>query len=295
VAGVSIVALVVSMPNLLSGRPAVPSAEAGTVPPLVDRPPNRTPHVTAAPSGTEGASLAAVIAAAGLRAGGSIEVVVMSASGNPVAESPDATTPRYTASLVKLLVVEQLLHRGQEGQLQLPASTLRLMRRAVQSSDDHAMNELWVAFDGAELVREAAAEAGLAATGPPTAPGQWGQSTTSAVDYAQFLGELPRHLAPAAFDLLSGWMRSADAFGADGFDQTFGLRSPDVDPAAGIAVKQGWMCCVDGPRQLHSAGVLADGTTIVLLGQFPEVVAWEAARTALDEAAQQAIRALGTH
>ena len=285
-------ALVAWMPDLLAGQPEVPPAAAGTFPPQLDPPGATSPRVGAAPPGGDSSSLAARVAAAGGRVGGSIEVVVARASGDVVTASADATTPRFTASLVKLLVVEQLLHRAQEGQLRLRSPDLELMRRAIEASDDQAMNQLWVAFDGPDLVRGAAAEAGLSATAPPTVPGQWGQSTTTAADYARFLGALPQHLAPAGRDLLTGWMRSAEAFGADGFDQAFGLRLPTVDTAADIAVKQGWMCCTAGTRQLHSAGILADGTAVVLLGQFPEQLTWNAARMALDEAAQQVVGAL---
>jgi hypothetical protein len=45
------------------------------------------------------------------------------------------------------------------------------------------------------------------------------------------------------------------------------------------------MCCVDSERQLHSAGLLADGRVVVLLGDFSAGTSWSAAATALDTAA----------
>ncbi|MGY1721356.1 hypothetical protein ACI8AG_20165 [Blastococcus sp. SYSU DS0552] len=69
---------------------------------------------------------------------------------------------------------------------------------------------------------------------------------------------------------------------ADGFDQRFGLLAAG---AGGAAAKQGWMCCVDARRQLHSAGVLDDGRVVVLLGDFPASSSWAQAASALNVAA----------
>lgn len=88
-------------------------------------------------------------------------------------------------------------------------------------------------------------------------------------------------------------MGAAAAHGADGLDQAFGLRSPDVDGDDRIAVKQGWMCCVAGTRQLHSVGILPDGTVVVLLGQFRETTSWATARGARDRAAEGVVATLG--
>ena len=84
-------------------------------------------------------------------------------------------------------------------------------------------------------------------------------------------------------------MRATSATAADGFGQGFGLLAG----TAGVAAKQGWMCCVDGRRQLHSAGVLPDGTVVVLLGDFPASTSWGRARAALDSAAGALLGALG--
>ena len=44
------------------------------------------------------------------------------------------------------------------------------------------------------------------------------------------------------------------------------------------------MCCVDSRRQLHSAGILADGRVVVLLGDFATGTTWAQAQAALDAA-----------
>ena len=233
------------------------------------------------------------VRAAGEAAGGEIAVSVVGPDGRTVAGSSDAGTPFYTASLVKLLVVEQLLEGAAEDGLPLDAANRGDLERAVTFSDDQAMNRLWVGFDGARLVRSAVEEFGLEHTAPPAVPGQWGQATTSATDMARFLTALPAHLSPGDLAALTGWMRAAPAQAADGFDQAFGLRSAGVAAPGEVAVKQGWMCCVDGRRQLHSAGVLPDGTAVVLLGEFPEEVPEDTARSALDAAARGVVGGLG--
>jgi hypothetical protein len=185
---------------------------------------------------------------------------------------------------VKVLVVQQLLERDEAGALPLDDDDLALMERAVEASDDDAMNTLWVRFDGAALVAAAAAEFGLTGTAAPAVTGQWGESTTTAADYATFLADLDAHLSAADLATLTGWMQSTTDTAADGFDQDFALLGA-VAGAGTVAAKQGWMCCVDSARQLHSAGVLSDGRVVVLLGDFPTGTSWAEAQAALDQAA----------
>nr|WP_275586434.1 serine hydrolase [Geodermatophilus normandii] len=163
------------------------------------------------------------------------------------------------------------------------------MERAIVRSDDGAMSVLWDRHDGAALVTAAAAGAGLTATAPPAVAGEWGEATTSAADVATFLAGLATTSGSAPAAPLLGWMQTTTATAADGFDQVFGL----LQGAAGVAAKQGWMCCVDGRRQLHSAGVLPDGRVVVLLGDFPTSTSWARARSALDAAAVAVLGAVG--
>ena len=240
----------------------------------------------ATPTVDTAAVLAAVDAAAA-QAGGTISVVVLDDSGQTLVAGAGTHDAEYTASLVKLLVVQQLLERAEAGTVALDDDDLALMTRAVEASDDDAMNALWTRFDGAGLVTAAAAEFGLAGTAAPDVAGQWGESTTTAADYASFLAGLGAHLSPADLATLTGWMQSTTDTAADGFAQDFGLLG--VDTAAGtVAAKQGWMCCVGAARQLHSAGVLSDGRVVVLLGDFPTSTSWARAQAALDVAAQAA-------
>ena len=241
------------------------------------------PVAPAAPAVDTAAVLAAVADAAGA---GTVAVVVLDAAGRELLAGADAGTPLPTASLVKLLVVQQLLAADEAGTTPLDGDDLALMRQAVTASDDDAMSTLWTRFDGAALVTAAAEEFGLTGTAPPVVAGQWGEATTTAADYATFLSGLADALSAADLATLTGWMQSTTASAADGFDQAFGLLSAGVGTAA---AKQGWMCCVDSRRQLHSAGVLADGRVVVLLGDFPVGTSWAQAQAALDQAAQAVV------
>jgi hypothetical protein len=216
-----------------------------------------------------------------------ISVVVLDGSGAELSSSGAGTT-HWTASLAKLFVVQQLLERDAAGTLTLDAGDLALMERAVEASDDQAMTALWVEFDGAGLVTAVAEEFGLSDTAAPATAGQWGETTTTAADYATFLGALDAHLSARDLATLTTWMQSTTATAADGFDQSFGLLSPGTR-TGGTAAKQGWMCCLDDRRQLHSAGVLADGRVVVLLGEFSTATSWEQAVAALDATARAVI------
>lgn len=222
------------------------------------------------------------VSAAGADAGGTIATVALDADGTPLVSSPEADQPRYTASLVKILLVSRLLALDAAGSLTLGPDDLGLMERAVTSSDDAAMSTLWDRHDGARLVTDTAASLGLTATGPPEIAGQWGQAWTSASDTATVLATLDDSLQPDDAATLLGWMRATTPPAADGFDQRFGLLA---DAGVAVAAKQGWMCCVDGRRQLHSAGVLADGRVVVLMGDFPAATSWGQASATLARAA----------
>jgi hypothetical protein len=148
-----------------------------------------------------------------------------------------AARPFPTASMVKLFVAEDLLHRARTGRLALRPGDADLLRRMIISSDDPAASTLWVRYDGERAVRDVARRYGLTGTAPPAIPGQWGRTMTTARDLARFLSLLPVVAHPADADRLLGWMREATPAGADGFDQRFGLFGASED----VAVKQGWM------------------------------------------------------
>ncbi|MGY1722359.1 serine hydrolase [Blastococcus sp. SYSU DS0533] len=194
-----------------------------------------------------------------------------------------AGRPIPGASMVKLYMAEDILHRARSGLLALDQEDFRLLQAMVRRSDDPAASQLWVRYGGAQMVVDVAERYGLTSTFPPGVPGQWGQTTTSARDLARFLSLLPTVAHPADASAILVWMRLATPIAADGFDQEFGV----FGTVPGLpAVKQGWMCCVAGDRHVHSVGVIGR-KVVVLLSEVPATVGWDAARAALDAAAAQ--------
>lgn len=185
-----------------------------------------------------------------------------------------------SASLVKLFLAEDLLHRDRAGSISLTARDLALMTDMIRTSDDPAASALWVRFDGARAVRAVAERYDLAGTAPPRRAGQWGETSTTAQDVARFLALLPVVAHPEDSATLLGWMRATTAIGADGFDQRFGFFGTLTGAPA---VKQGWMCCVSGQRHLHSVAVRG-GQVVVALSEVPRSVGYDRARAWLTAA-----------
>ena len=191
-----------------------------------------------------------------------------------------ADRPFPTASMVKLFLAEDLLHRARTGAITFTPDDRAQLEEMIRSSDDPAASDFWVRFGGAQMVRDVATRYGLDGTSPPVRWGQWGETTTTANDLARFLVRLPVIAHPDDAAALLGWMGSATPIASDGFDQEFGVFGALPEPA----VKQGWMCCLSGRRHLHSVRVV-DSRVVVLLSEVPSSVGWDAARTALDTAA----------
>jgi hypothetical protein len=251
--------------------PPLPAARLESVPRIVRAGPPPVPPLRA----VDVAAVMAGVDAAASPVAASVDAVVLDHLGRTLLQTPGAEHPVLAASLVKLFVVQQLLARA--GPAGGDAATLRRLERAITISDDAAMSALWSVYDGAALVQDAVVAFGLTGTAPPVVPGQWGEARTSARDVARFLSALAA--APGAVDsaTLLGWMRLTTPTAADGFDQTFGLFAE-----AGAAVKQGWMCCIDRRRQLHSAGVLVDGRVVVVTAEMAATTTWSAAALAVD-------------
>jgi hypothetical protein len=60
-------------------------------------------------------------------------------------------------------------------------------------------------------------------------------------------------------DRLLSDIAAAPATARDGFDQAFGLLSPDIRDGYQTFAKQGWMCCVAGQRHLQARGMRQRG------------------------------------
>ena len=206
-----------------------------------------------------------------------------------MADNGAADRPFPAASMVKLFLAEDLLHRDRVGSIQLSQHDFALLQDMIRRSSDPAASALWGRYGGGRMVIDVARRYGLSGTAPPVIPGQWGQATTTARDLALFLHRLPAvaHRFDAA--ALEVWMRTATPVAADGFDQWFGVPAA---AAPHTAVKQGWMCCVGGNRHVHSVGIVGRHV-VVLLSELPRTVDYDVARAALTAAAAALPPALG--
>jgi hypothetical protein len=80
---------------------------------------------------------------------------------------------------------------------------------------------------------------------------------------AKLLRHIQVELPPPDRDLVLGSMGRAVRIAGDGFDQAFGFldgRTP---------VKQGWMCCIAGRAEVHSAGVVDGRYMVAVLTSQP--------------------------
>ena len=252
-------------------------AQAGGIPPA------EVVAAVAAAYGTGGT--VAVVVARQLTADPDLPLRAAEArSARLLAESADngqiARQPFPSASMVKLFLAEDVLRRARDGTLALSPRDRQLLAVMISSSDDPAASEIWVRFDGPRIVRDVADRYDLTGTSPPVRPGQWGETMTTARDLGRFLALLPVLTHPDDAAQLLAWMASATPIAADGFDQRFGLFGTLPGTPA---VKQGWMCCVDGQRHLHSVAVV--GTRVlVLLSEVPRDVGYDQAKAWLDAA-----------
>lgn len=261
------------------GAAAADTAPSDVVPAVVDAYADRSPGV-----------LGAVVARQLQPADGLVPRAADAAAARTNAawadNGPAAAREFPTASLVKLFIAEDVLHRARAGRIELRPGDDRLLRRMIADSDDPAASALWVRYDGARMVRAVARRYDLDRTAPPAVAGQWGQTTTTARDLARFLTRLPVVAHPDDAATLLGWMRAATPTASDGFDQRFGLFGAGRRGGEDAAVKQGWMCCVGGQRHVHSVGVVGR-TVVVLLSEVNGWFGYDTARDALTAAAAQ--------
>ncbi|GAA2558100.1 hypothetical protein [Pseudonocardia hydrocarbonoxydans] len=279
----------------VAARLAVPSSAAPS--PVDPLPGWAPPELLTAPVDDGRAQAAVDAAQAAASATTELGVAVLDRVTGRTAAGDRGDEPFYTASLSKLVVAVDVLDRRRTEDLAVTDDDLDLLRRALGPSDDAAMNQLWVRFDGPGAAARVGADLGLTGTTAPADPSQWGEMSVPAVDllrlYDHVLGGMPDEDRLVVVDALS----AAPAIAADGFDQAFGLLDPVVDGpgAVGAQAKQGWMCCFSERYYLHSAGVVGPDQRFVVavLTRVPSGPGWDAARAEVTAVAAAAVRALG--
>lgn len=208
-------------------------------------------------------------------------------TGTYVDNGASARGAMGTASVVKVLIAEELLHRHSVGQIGLGAAEFTRIEAMLVRSDDPAASSLYSQFGGVALIEATLRRHGLAESAPPADPQYWGNTKMSAHDVARFYANVLAGSVPAASrDYLFGLLRNVAPTASDGFGQHYGLAG--VELGLDAAVKQGWMCCLDGVRQVHSTAVVGDDDryVIVILTQYSPMLSWEHGQSTATEVAR---------
>jgi hypothetical protein len=164
------------------------------------------------------------------------------------------------ASVAKLFIADDVLSQG------LSTEHRQALDSMLRSSDDGAAETFWDQRGGEAIITEVAGRYGLTSTAPPS-DGRWWNTTSSASDLVHYYdallsgsGGLSGERAQVIVDDLAG----STATGADGYPQRFGI--PDGLYAEPVAVKQGWMCCMDGDSWMHlSTGIIGSDRRYVMV------------------------------
>lgn len=211
-------------------------------------------------------------------------LIVDRSTGETISNGDD--TAVASASVSKLFIADDLLTRD-GSDITLPADDREMLDVMLQSSDDSAAQVLWDNYGGSEMIERVAQRYGLTGTWiDPDEP--WWMTMVTPSDLATFYGALldGRGGLPAdrANQLLADLATFTDT-GADGYDQRFGL--PDGLPNEHmLAVKQGWMCCVNMEWLHLSTGLAGVGFRYVIILVSRESV--DAAGGGGDEGAEHA-------
>lgn len=217
-------------------------------------------------------ALAAKATAAAQVSGADISLALMDRQTGRVVLSGDRA-PFPLASVSKLFIADDLLIQSAQRKQPLSKADQHLLETMLRASDDWAADEFWVRGGGNAIIKRVAARYKLASTSVPY-DGNWWNTMSTTADlvryYAMLLdgsGGLPRPQA----DLILANLAASSPLGADGYPQRFGI--PDGLFAEPVAVKQGWMCCWNGPNWLHlSTGVIgADRRYVIAVGSMQPV------------------------
>ena len=171
------------------------------------------------------------------------------------------------ASVAKLFIADDLLAQGSSGPDPALASPDRpALDSMLRSSDDDAAETFWAARGGETIIDDVVGRYGLRSTTAPS-DGRWWNTISSVPDLVHYYdalldgsGGLSRERSQVIVNDLAG----STATGVDGYPQRFGI--PDGLYAEPVAVKQGWMCCMDGADWMHlSTGIVGADRRYVMV------------------------------
>ncbi len=240
--------------------PSVPSAPAAPVVPAAPV----APVAAGVPPGVLQGDVYRAEAVA-RREGVHVAIAVLDRTTGQRAESRNAHAGFFTASLVKVMIADDVLTQRDQGKLQLSSADMHMMHLMITRSDDNAADSFWDLGGGNAIVSRTAARYGLHDTSPPNGP--WWFTTTSADDMVSLYDQIlsGQSTDPAVGNWIVSAMRDFQPTGEDGEDQTFGLPSA-LSHETVVGYKQGWMPLLDGDWVHDSTAIVgASGRYIVAM------------------------------
>jgi hypothetical protein len=173
------------------------------------------------------------------------------------------------ASVAKLFIADDLLSHessGPDGTTQLSSADHLALDSMLRSSDDGVAEAFWAAHGGEAIITDVASRYGLTSTAPP-GDGRWWNTVSSASDLVHYYDMLLNGsggLSGERANVIVNDLAGSTAIGTDGYPQRFGI--PDGLYAEPVAVKQGWMCCMDGGSWMHlSTGIIGADQRYVMV------------------------------
>ncbi len=235
--------------------------------PSVAPPPQAQPDPT-----TDLGARARRAAADAARNGADITFTILDRRTGRVVSGGDPA-PFPIASVAKLFIADDLLMGLSRRNAELNRGDRRGLETMLRSSDDFPANDFWVRDGRNEVIERIVTRYKLASTTAPYNGDWWNTMSTTAdlVRYYDMLLDGTGGLPSAQADIIISNLAASTPLGIDGYPQRFGI--PDALYAEPVAVKQGWMCCWNGPNQLHmSTGVVgADRRYVIAIGSMQPV------------------------
>jgi hypothetical protein len=249
------------------GTPRGPSPVLGTAQ-LPRLPQSRSPHRVRAAGFDELPARIAQATDEAAAKGATISVAFLDRNTNQLLSNGSDQLVAI-ASVAKLFIADDLLSHessGPDGTTQLSSADHLALDSMLRSSDDGVAEAFWAAHGGEAIITDVASRYGLTSTAPP-GDGRWWNTVSSASDLVHYYDMLLNGsggLSGERANVIVNDLAGSTAIGTDGYPQRFGI--PDGLYAEPVAVKQGWMCCMDGGSWMHlSTGIIGADQRYVMV------------------------------
>ena len=190
-------------------------------------------------------------------------VVIIDRKTGKTTLSINADQQMPSVSIAKLIFAADWLDNAGGG-ANLSADELSDFDTMISTSNDDIASDYYGYNGEGDIVTRVAKDYGLSEIAPYAKnPRYWGGIEITARDIASLLEQVL--VNPKNGPYLSAAMRDSTHYGADGYNQEFGMNA-----VSGAGSKQGWGCCLGGVVAIHSAGFTANQIVVVLSASYPD-------------------------